>query len=396
MPDRTSSLRLLWLCGVPKSLEQKASGAGRDLGATSDWSWIVAHFPPPDGVELHVACPSKYITESIEIEHRHAHFHVFPCMRGAAYSLYRSWLPGFRRLYEEIRPDWVHGWGTEAGFGSAALSLTSDRSIVEIQGILSDYYPHLPKSLPLWFSVLNERITLGKATRLLAESEYSAREIKKYASGKVGVISQPLRDDFLQTGPGQINKNQIVFLGELADRKGVKDAVRAFASGAPNDWNLSCVGCGAAKYEQEIKQLAQELKVENRVRMCGVLSSGEIVSLFQESPVFLLPSYMDTGPTALKEALAMGLWPVCYDNSGPRELIGSYHWGSLSETGNIPSLAENLRKTLTDRPWEQSARRRGCVEGIRHDLSRQTIWKQLLDCYTEEYWTRFTSVPHGR
>lgn len=387
-------IKLLWLCGVPQEVQAVALG-GKNVGAHAAWSWVMGHLPPPNGVELHIACPAKNISAPLEVEYRGATFHLFPYFRGAVYTFFRSWMPGFRRVYNKIKPDWVHGWGTEAGFSSAALSLAPDRSIVEIQGILSDYYPHMKKSLPVWFCILNERLTLQKAFRLLAESEYSAREIKKYTQGKVGVIPHPLRDDFLQKDSGQKSKKQIVFLGTLTDAKGIKDAIRAFARASSNDWNLICIGRGGAEYEQKIGSLVREIGVETRVQMYGTLNSEEIIKLFQESPVFLLPTYMDTGPTALKEALAMGLWPVCYDNSGPQELINRYKYGSVSPTGNVLALTESLRKALENQPWKDTDRMNQCIKKVRHDLSRKTVWEQLLKCDTEKYWEGVTNVARS-
>jgi glycosyltransferase involved in cell wall biosynthesis len=386
--------KLLWLCGVPQEVQQVVPG-GKNVGAQAAWSWVMGHLPPPDGVDLHIACPAKNISAPLEVEYRGATFHLFPYGRGAAYTFFRSWLSGFRNVYDKIEPDWVHGWGTEAGFSSVALSLAPGRSLVEIQGILADYYPHMQKSLPLWFSMFNERITLWKAPRLLAESEYSAQETKKYTRGRVKVIPHPLRDEFLQIKPGARDRKQIVFLGALTDRKGIKDAIRSVAA-ASADWSLICVGRGENQYEQEVRDLARELKIENRIQLCGALNPEEIIKLFQESPVFLLPTYMDTGPTALKEALAMGLWPVCYDNSGPKELIGRYQYGSLSPTGDIPALTENLRKVLQNQPWKDSGRLEQCVKQVRHDLSRETVWKQLLECYTEEFWMNASQMAEGR
>lgn len=378
-------IKILWLCGVPHEVQEVALN-GRNVGSSAAWSWVMGHLPPPPDVELHIACPAKNISAPLDVEYRGVTFHLFPYIRGAAYTFFYNWLPGFRRVYKEIEPDWVHGWGTEAGFSSSALSLSPAHSLVEIQGILSDYYPHMQKSTPLFFSILNERITLKKAPRLLAESHYSARETKKYTKGAVGVIPHPLRDDFLKVSWGDKDKKQIVFLGTLTDRKGIKDAIRSFAAGASNDWNLVCIGQGAESYEREVKALIYELDIAERVQLRGALTAAEIIQLLQESPVFLLPSYMDTGPTALKEALAMGLWPVCYDNSGPKELIERYQYGSLSPTGDISALTESLRKALDEQPWIESEKLERCVTQVRHDLSRETVWNQLMKAYTENFW----------
>jgi len=82
----------------------------------------------------------------------------------------------------------------------------------------------------------------------------------------------------------------------------------------------------------------------------------------------------------------MGLWPVCYDNSGPRELINRYGYGSLAETGNVERLTARLRGVLENEPWNADGAAESCVEQIRHDLSPDTIWEQLLECYSDGFW----------
>jgi glycosyltransferase involved in cell wall biosynthesis len=245
----------------------------------------------------------------------------------------------------------------------------------------------MDKSLPLCFCIANERLTLRRASRVLAESEYSARKARKYTKGIVSVVPHPLRDKFLDQAIGARSERRVVFLGAFNERKGIKDAITAFAKGAPADWNLLCVGGGTPGYEEALQNQIRELDLSGRVEFRRGLSSEDIIRLYQESPVFLLPSYMDTGPTALKEALAMGLWPVCYDNSGPRELVGRYGYGSLSPAGDILALTESLRTTLDGQPWTNAERLERCVAQVRHDLCRETVWKLLVESYSDEFWT---------
>jgi|TARA_A100001015_G_C14990856_1_gene713868 glycosyltransferase involved in cell wall biosynthesis len=375
-------LKLLWLCGVPFELEEHAL-SGECVGAHASWSWVMAHLPPPEGVELHIACPAKNIREDRTVEYRGATFYLFPYLKGAVYLLYRVWMPGFRRVYDAVEPDWVHGWGVEAGYGYAANVLDPRRSSVEIQGILADYLPHIRKNLRVRFALVNERQSLAMGKQFIAESAYSAREARKYTKGRVQVINQPLREDFLQSPMAEANGKQMIFLGSIEARKGIKDAVRAFAEAGAADWKLVCVGSGGTAYVAEVQALINELGVSDRVELCGTLNSAEVKEQLQCSSVFLLPTYMDTGPNALKEAMAMGLWPVCFDNSGPGELISRYGLGELAETGNIDALAHALRTALAERPWEDWQYRTSCVERIRKDLSRETVWRELLIYYDE-------------
>lgn len=379
-------MKLLWLCGVPFELEEKALD-GRKVGANAAWSWVMGHLPPPEGVELHIACPAKNISDKLTIEYRGAVFHLFPSMaRGAVYTLYRAWIPGFRGVYDEIEPDWVHGWGVEAGYGCAAHALDPVHSVIEIQGILADYYPYIKKSLPFWPALLNERLSLRQGRRFIAESGYSKRSAEKYSKGRFHVVAQPLREEFLTAEVGPRDLKQVVFLGAIDERKGIKDAVQAFAAGAPDNWRLLCVGGGVPEYESEVRSLIKSLGMEERIELLGKLEVTEIIELFRRTPVFLLPTYMDTGPNALKEALAMGLWPVCYDNSGPKEFVGRTRYGSLSPTGSIDALTASLKQTLVGKPWETPGRADQCIRQIRHELNPGTVWKELLKCYSADFW----------
>lgn len=111
------------------------------------------------------------------------------------------------------------------------------------------------------------------------------------------------------------------------------------------------------------------------------MNAMEIISLMQASSVFLLPTRIDTGPTALKEAMAMGLWPVCYDNSGPGHYIRKFGYGSLAEDSNPSALTEALRQAITTRPWANPANREKINTQIRPHFDRARIWRELAELY---------------
>jgi glycosyltransferase involved in cell wall biosynthesis len=101
----------------------------------------------------------------------------------------------------------------------------------------------------------------------------------------------------------------------------------------------------------------------------------------QSSSVFVLPTRIDTGPTALKEALAMGLWPVCYDNSGPSHYIRKFQYGNLAEDLNLPALTEALRQAIAAQEWKSSASHEKVKSHIRPHFDRSRIWRELINVY---------------
>src|SRR5207253_8166013 len=116
-----------------------------------------------------------------------------------------------------------------------------------------------------------------------------------------------------------------------------------------------------------------------RFRHSPILDIQHLIKAMQKGSVFLLPTRIDTGPTALKEALTMGLWPVCYDNSGPGEYIRKYAFGSLARDQDMNSLCRELKHCLTDMPWKDLDKRNVLARRTRDDFSRELAWEQLTE-----------------
>lgn len=374
-------MRIAWLCGLPKDVQHQAfPDAG--LGPTPDWSWIVGHLPPPPNIELHIVSPSRRVSRVLQAQCAGTHFHILPVQPGGVHSFYWNWIVKYQRFLQELRPDCVHGWGTEAGFGIAAIK-SGCPYVVGIQGLLAEYWPFLPHRLTLRLAIWNERRTLRAARCVVAEGDYSQQAAAQYTPAKIRVISHPLRQAFVSAQPGARDSRTILFLGSPQKRKGFPDALQAFAQLPFKDWNLVCIGDLAAHDRPEVVNLLDRLGIADRVQFVGTCSAAEVVRWLERSPILLLPSYIDTGPTALKEALAMGVWPVCYGNSGPKELVTRYQFGNLATTGDIADLALNLRQAITEKPWRDAERVERCAAAIRHDLDRDRIWQQLTRLYEE-------------
>jgi glycosyltransferase involved in cell wall biosynthesis len=103
----------------------------------------------------------------------------------------------------------------------------------------------------------------------------------------------------------------------------------------------------------------------------------------QSSSIFLLPTRIDTGPTALKESMAMGLWPVCYDNSGPAHYIRKFEYGNLAQDLNLDSLTGILQTAIASQPWKTREHRAKIASQIRPHFARTRIWPELTKMYAD-------------
>jgi glycosyltransferase involved in cell wall biosynthesis len=376
-------MKVLWICGLPEAIEQKMPGQEKQI-AQAAWSWIVAHLPPPDGVELHLGCLWPGGEKRKTVEYEGVQVHLLPCpRRGRALLLFQQDAAYFQALFDELKPEIVHGWGTEDSYGLVARKLAPYSHVIGIQGLIRAYRKHLPKHFRTVLVSITEWLTLRKARNVVAESQYSLHSAAPLCRDGATrrVIEHPLRPEFLRSAPSDGTHQTALFVGRIQERKGISEAIRAFAKVAPAEWNLHVVGQGTSKSEKRMHELVTSSGIASRFHHSPTLGAQDLVKTMQESSIFLLPTHIDTGPTVLKEALTMGLWPVCYDNSGPGEYVRKYDFGSLAKDRDLNSLCVELRDCMLGMPWKDGKKRLALAGKTRIDFSGDQAWNQLGEFY---------------
>ena len=145
-------MKILWICGLPQEVQDSVL-EGRDHGAYAAWSWIMGHLPPPEDVELHIACRTARHTTYRQFTYKGAHFHLVPVKaRARVFCLFQfDWLY-FREVAMRLNPDVIHGWGAEDAYALVALKLDPERHLVQIQGNLNTYRQCVPMPWPTRFA----------------------------------------------------------------------------------------------------------------------------------------------------------------------------------------------------------------------------------------------------
>ncbi len=377
-------MKVLWICGLPYEVQQNVLN-GKNHGAYAAWSWVMGHLPPPAGVELHIACRTARHTQPQEFDYRGARFHLVPVKsRARVVCLFQFDWRYFRAVATRVQPDVIHGWGTEDAYARVALRLAPERHLIQVQGNVNTYRQRVPMPRLTWFSAWSERIALARAKHVVAENDYSldsARPMIRCPS--THVVEHPIRREFLTETPSDGSGKQVLFVGAIDERKGIGDAIEAFQAAAPANWKLHIIGNGSPERVAALRARLNAPELAARVRHSPQLSSAEIVAEMQRSSVFLLPTRIDTGPTALKEAMAMGLWPVCYDNSGPRHYVRKFGFGTLAADLDRAALQRSLREIIAAEPWRRATARATIATQIRPHFERDNIWRNLLAVYRQ-------------
>jgi glycosyltransferase involved in cell wall biosynthesis len=375
-------MKVLWITVPPREVQLAAFGFSR---GGHRLPWIFSHLPPPSHLELHIACLVPGAAAPATLQSGGATFHLVPCPeRGRALQLFSQDPKRFIPVFHSVKPDLVHAWGTEDSCGMVANRLAPGRSIIGVQGLISSYRKRVRMPLRTLLTEVTERVTLRRARWIVAESQYAldrALEIGRNAKGRV--IEHPIRPPFLNERPSSGGGNRVLFVGTFDARKCAVEAVTAFRRSAPTDWVLDLVGGGSPEFERRVQEVSDDPALKGRVTIHRQVGSEELANLMGQSAVFLLPTRVDTGPTALKEALTMGLWPVCFDNSGPAEYVRRFRFGTLVRDLNFGELETELAAVLRSRPWSSVEQRGELMKATRRLFSRENVWAELLQTYSE-------------
>lgn len=140
----------------------------------------------------------------------------------------------------------------------------------------------------------------------------------------------------------------IVFLSRLHYKKGIELLLPAFAHAAPKDAVLALVGPGEGDYVQQLRALAADLGVRERVLFPGMLKGPARIEALHDADLFVLPSYQENFGVAVIEALAAGTPVLISDQVNIWEEVQAAGVG-VATPCRTEAVGEALRRMLSDR-----------------------------------------------
>jgi glycosyltransferase involved in cell wall biosynthesis len=141
-------------------------------------------------------------------------------------------------------------------------------------------------------------------------------------------------------------ENLIVFVGRVTTEKQIDKLIKAFALLDPSlDARLEIVGGG--ELEDELKQLAEQLGVTDRVKFDSYVTTEFLRASLTRASVFAMPSIAELQSIATMEALASGLPVVAANAMALPHLVHDGQNGYLFEPGDVEEFAARLTDVLT-------------------------------------------------
>jgi glycosyltransferase involved in cell wall biosynthesis len=147
---------------------------------------------------------------------------------------------------------------------------------------------------------------------------------------------------------------EILTVARLTAKKGLPTVLRALAGLAEQGIPFRHVLIGSGEEKDNLKRLARELGIADRIEWLGTKPHDVVVAHLQRADLFLLGCEVspngdrDGIPNVLVEAMAMGVPVAATAVSAIPELIESGEHGLLSQPGDHHELARSAKRLLAD------------------------------------------------
>jgi glycosyltransferase involved in cell wall biosynthesis len=155
--------------------------------------------------------------------------------------------------------------------------------------------------------------------------------------------------DFLRKKFNLSAETQIVLtVSRLAKEKNISFLIRAFARLCTYNSQAVFVLVGRGDAEDDLKALARDLGIANRVYFAGELVGKELVSAYKGADVFVFASTTETQGLVVLESMACGVPPVVVDAPGVRDFVHPGVNGFMVPEDGEADFAERVLTLLDD------------------------------------------------
>ncbi len=224
-----------------------------------------------------------------------------------------------RNLVAELKPDLVHGIGSEHGYAYAAASQEKCPSVITIHGYLK-HINKLPGHRSIAVSLFLEReekLALLEADGVIAINGYMRDQFvaEGCSPEKIREVPNPLNPIYLAPYPDRERDVDVIMVGTIHPLKNHAKAMEIFSCFKKlqgKELSVLIVGGPSASskdYYKHVVELKNRAGLE-KVQFTGSVSPPQLRELYLRSKVLLHISEFEADPMVVCEALVSGVIPV--------------------------------------------------------------------------------------
>ncbi|MEY0243211.1 glycosyltransferase family 4 protein [Providencia rettgeri] len=246
-----------------------------------------------------------------------------------------------RSILKQLSPDIVSLHSSKAGIiGRSALIGTKIPCIFTAHGwAFADGVSKQHKKLYIFIEKLFSKFC-NKIVTVSNQDKNLAIKYKVASSAKQIVIHNGMPDkSFEFSKKSKLSDTiDIICIARFSEQKDHTSLFKALAKITSLNWSLNLVGKGPL--ESEMKKLAKELQISNKISFLG--ERHDVSKLLSSSDIFILPSNWEGLPRSIIEAMSFSLPIIASDVGGVSEMVSPSN-GFLIPRGDINEMSSALR-----------------------------------------------------
>jgi glycosyltransferase involved in cell wall biosynthesis len=286
----------------------------------------------------------------------------------------------------KFKPDIIHsqlffGVGLEALSASKILKIpiigTNHTAITEFRHyspIKNQWFDKLSLNFAVWYYNQCDFVTAPSQAVFEEMANHGFKRPHRVISNPIDLANfkvEPKLERESVRRKYHLSEQVIIYAGRLAKEKNLEVMIKALAlvkkkeakiNPAPlgrsilKRCGINLVLAGHGKNENQLKQLAKRLKVENNVKFLGTVSKPILAKLYQAAKIFIITSTSETQSLTLMQGFACALPAIGVRARALPEYINKQN-GFLVEPGDAKNLAEKINLLLTNESLRQKLKR---------------------------------------
>ena len=186
--------------------------------------------------------------------------------------------------------------------------------------------------------------------------------------------------DFVSDNSFSARYAKFIFAGTVDKNKNVKSVLDSLKLSEKENFSFDVIGDGVEK--KNLEEYVRRKQINN-VIFHGKMAMQQVHEIMPRYDVLILPSRYDGWGAVVNEALQRGLYVICSDKCGAKDLLQDARCGCVFQSGNHKQLAaiiEHCCSHISEIRANKEFRR----EWAERCISGKVIARYMVDCLSGE------------